>query len=127
LARVRIRTRTPEQRRAEWRRRSTPDFKAARRAHYASSKGRWREWALKKYGLSLEEFRAILRGQGNRCAICRATGPGGTGDWNVDHDHATGVVRGVLCVLCNLMLGKARDNPEILRMAAGYLEAPTRC
>ena len=50
--------------------------------------------------------------------------------WVVDHDHETGDVRGVLCNPCNIILGKAKDNPDILKNAANYLtehsQAPQR-
>ena len=41
----------------------------------------------------------------------------------VDHCHKTGKIRGLLCSTCNLMIGNAYDNPEILRSGANYLEA----
>ena len=40
----------------------------------------------------------------------------------VDHCHASGKVRGVLCYSCNTSLGKFKDSPELLRSAADYLE-----
>lgn len=43
----------------------------------------------------------------------------------IDHDHSTGKFRGVLCSSCNKMLGGAKDNPEILRLGAKYLEERT--
>lgn len=41
---------------------------------------------------------------------------------NVDHDHATNSVRGLLCKICNLVLGNVNDSPQTLRNLATYLE-----
>lgn len=58
------------------------------------------------------------------CIIC-----GDTSDMQlaIDHDHKTGYVRGALCSRCNLGLGHFRDNPELLRQAALYLEGKCAC
>jgi hypothetical protein len=74
------------------------------------------------YGISLEEFDALVTAQEGRCAICRTDTPGGKGSWHVDHDHATNRIRGLLCHPCNLMLGHAQDDPARLRAAAAYLD-----
>lgn len=76
-----------------------------------------------KYGIGLAEVEALLKKQKNRCAICRCKEPGGQGRWHVDHCHKTKKVRGLLCFVCNMMLGQAKDSPAILRWAADYLEA----
>ena len=55
--------------------------------------------------------------QGGVCAICR-TAPAE----HVDHDHATGAVRALLCFNCNGGLGQFRDDPSLLYVAAFYLE-----
>lgn len=74
---------------------------------------------IKLYGITIEQRDALFAKQGFKCAIC------GCGDmkrrWELDHCHATGVVRGILCPGCNLMLGHAKDRPEILTAAAVYL------
>jgi len=54
--------------------------------------------------------------EGKSCVIC-----GATEDLAVDHCHATGVIRGVLCRPCNLGLGYFRDNPQRLLGAVEYL------
>lgn len=72
------------------------------------------------YGLSKQEL-GVLLAQHEVCAVCQ------TNDWGkkgpqVDHCHATGRVRGVLCINCNNGLGRFEDDPERLRRAASYLE-----
>src|SRR3990172_7927579 len=58
---------------------------------------------LRKYGLTEEQFQGMLQKQGGRCAICRTDVPGGRGgkSFATDHDHVTGIVRGLLCQRCN--------------------------
>jgi len=76
-----------------------------------------------RYGLSIEEYRHILRHQNNRCAICgttKASGP--TNEFVVDHDHKTGKIRGLLCNHCNTGLGKLGDTVETLEKAIKYLK-----
>lgn len=93
------------------------------RARYARDPAKHVEYSRrsivkKKYGLTLEEYDAIIdRG----CAICGKTGRG-TGKVALDHCHTTGKVRDALCSNCNTGLGSFRDDPERLRAAADYLE-----
>ena len=79
---------------------------------------RRREWTMwSRYGITAHEFSRRLRTQGHKCACC-----GGPFEKVcVDHDHATGKVRGLTCRRCNLMLGHALDNVEILQKAIRYL------
>jgi hypothetical protein len=75
----------------------------------------------RKYGLTVDDFDAMLVEQNYRCRIC----------WerlfitttHVDHDHATGAVRGLLCTNCNLGLGHFRDDRWRLQNAMAYLGA----
>lgn len=80
-------------------------------------RGRW----LKRYGLTPGQFDARLVEQGGRCKICGTTEVPARGSFCVDHDHATGVVRGLLCAECNKGLGQFKDSPELLRAAIDYL------
>ena len=65
----------------------------------------------------------LMRSQKDRCAACKLPFSEAKDFWPcVDHDHATGQVRGLLCRLCNLTLGHAHDNPEVLRGLLRYLE-----
>ncbi|MFJ7329048.1 endonuclease VII domain-containing protein [Streptomyces cyaneofuscatus] len=74
------------------------------------------------YGLEPGEFQALMDYQGGVCAICRQPR---RYRLDVDHDHQTGLVRGLTCRLCNRrILPGAKDNPETLRSAASYLEHP---
>lgn len=73
-----------------------------------------------QYGLSEADYESMLRGQGGACAIC-LTRPLRGQVLAVDHCHATGVVRGLLCSKCNTGIGFMRDDTERLRKALTYL------
>lgn len=72
-----------------------------------------------KYGLSDSEFKAMLKAQSGKCAVCRR--PQGGKMIAVDHCHKTGKVRGLLCSNCNMGIGLLQDSPKLLRKAAKYL------
>ena len=79
---------------------------------------------LASFGISADEYDAMLAGQGGRCAICGSA----VGDkWNrrlaVDHCHATGKVRGILCTNCNQGIGKFKDCADLLLRASKYIKA----
>lgn len=65
---------------------------------------------------------SVLAHQGCVCAICGANNP--KGGWAADHDHITGLVRGVLCMRCNTGLGHFGDDIETLKSALAYLINP---
>ena len=73
----------------------------------------------RKYNITIEQYEAMLIKQENLCAICRSETDK---NWHLDHDHATGKVRGILCGNCNLMLGHSKDNQDILSSAINYLQ-----
>ena len=76
------------------------------------------------YGITIEQYEAMLAAQNRRCAICPQPLEGRRAA-HVDHDHKTGRIRGILCTSCNNGLGRFRDDPALLRRAARYLERST--
>jgi recombination endonuclease VII len=72
---------------------------------------------ITRYGIGLGEVERMIEEQGGVCAICRSAAPR-----DVDHDHETGEVRGILCSPCNSGMGLFKDNARRLRDAAAYLE-----
>jgi hypothetical protein len=76
---------------------------------------------LKAYGLTLSGYENLLQLQGGVCKVCSRS-PDENKRLEIDHDHATGRVRGLLCGLCNKGLGLFQDSPEILSKALQYLK-----
>jgi len=74
------------------------------------------------YNLTLEQYEKMLSDQNNSCAVCNEPF---VGQINVDHDHETGKVRGLLCNQCNYGLGNFKDNQALLYNAINYLRKYT--
>ena len=73
-------------------------------------------------GVSEEHFQEMHRAQDGRCAICQESlSETESRRVHLDHDHTTGLARGILCSRCNTGLGKFLDDPEIFERAAAYL------
>lgn len=82
-----------------------------------------RSRVAKVYGIQPDDYDKMYAAQDGKCAICRrATGL--TRRLSVDHDHATGKVRGLLCRVCNDLLGHARDDVDFFYRAMQYLINP---
>jgi hypothetical protein len=106
-------------------------FRLSAAAPRTRDKDKDRAWKLGRlYGITLEDFDAMLAAQGGCCIICNTADP--HGGWAIDHDHSCcpnikrlggcgNCTRGILCSRCNLMLGNARDNSETLMAGAAYL------
>jgi hypothetical protein len=105
---------------------AVPVLKEGRRVYRMSKDAQRHYGRMRYYGMSGEEYDALFAAQDGKCSICRnpetAIYNGEIKQLHVDHDHATGTVRALLCGACNGMLGLARDNPETLRAAAKYIE-----
>lgn len=80
--------------------------------------GSTRSYHLKRrYGLTEEDVAELQDRHAGLCLICLQRRP-----LHVDHDHGTGVLRGLLCFRCNGGLGQFKDNPKTIRRAVDYLE-----
>lgn len=83
-----------------------------------------------RYGISVEEYLALLDRQNGLCAICgraerHVYKDGRSPALSVDHNHQTGACRGLLCKNCNNAIGLLDDNPELIRRALHYLQGST--
>ena len=74
-----------------------------------------------EYGVSEEDYNAMVLLQNNLCAICNKPSHR---TLHVDHDHKTGRVRGLLCYSCNTGIGLLRDDINYLANAIKYLTYP---
>lgn len=74
-----------------------------------------------RYGIDVEMYDDLLEYQKGVCAICGKPDPRKM--LGVDHNHETGKVRGLLCHSCNVLIGHAREDVEILKKAVAYLES----
>ena len=107
--------------------------------HHAAVNRRYKTVGrFERYGITAEIYQQALARQGGCCALCKATKPGGKGEWHIDHRHVgpkvngfiqtrdASLFRGVLCHRCNIAVGHsekllARVGAEKLR---AYLTPP---
>lgn len=119
---------------AEWRKRNPNAAKESREArkekiseyskeYYKKqeTQDRMRRNALvRKYGITVSDYDAMLVSQNSVCKICGEVNKDGK-PLSVDHSHNTGKVRGLLCSKCNIALGMIRENESILSKMREYL------
>lgn len=79
---------------------------------------------MDRKGLSEPEKFYVLEHEGC-CDICGSPPTGRVKRLSIDHDHATGAFRGLLCNLCNTGLGMFKDDPKLLEKAILYLRSKT--
>jgi hypothetical protein len=130
----------------KWRLAHPEAARAAKKKYETANPGRGREGAARRYrankdhfralhrtrvlktqyGMTPEEYAVLLDVQDGVCAICRrpemTIREGRVQPLSVDHDHATGVVRGLLCLRCNHGLGQFGDDVARLTSAIAYLQ-----
>jgi hypothetical protein len=92
-------------------------LKRANNAQYRATNRR--SYLKQVYGISVEEYEALLARQNGVCAICKKKD---RVRLCVDHCHDARTVRGLLCNKCNIGLGHFDDDIERLRAAIAYLE-----
>lgn len=81
-----------------------------------------RSSAIKKYGITLEQYEALRMRQDYKCGICKKE----TKVLAVDHCHVTGKVRGLLCKPCNSGIGFLNDDIDLIKSALEYLNETTK-
>jgi hypothetical protein len=93
-------------------------------AHKAQRNSRiQKDYRLQYYHkISLEQYESMLAEQGGVCGSCGTDTSGWKHSWAVDHDHATGKVRGLLCHSCNVAIGHAKDDVTTLQRMINYLQ-----
>ena len=117
----------------EWRKNNPDKVKEWKKNNPDKVKEYARRGRPRQYGITIEDYNNLLDQQNNRCAICRGENEDGKA-LSIDHDHSCckgknscgKCIRQLLCSHCNLILGLAKDNPEILEAAKKYLERHSR-
>ena len=106
------------------------ECKANRKYDYRVQQPERYEYSMRKHnyakkgGLTPEDFEYLNTVQDGKCAICRnAESDNKRVRLSLDHDHKLKTNRGLLCSRCNHGLGHFKDNPELMRRAAEYIEA----
>lgn len=115
-----------------WRDANVVVIRKKKRAVYKRTRAQVRDHNLRtKYGMTLADLEQMLRDQDGKCAVCKIVLTAAVVSReeqtslkaaNVDHDHATGRVRGVLCFACNHAAGLLGDSAERCAMLGVYLK-----
>ena len=78
---------------------------------------------MRVYGITHADYVRLLEEQGGRCACCPTTAEETQHGWlDIDHNHDTGEVRGLLCNSCNRGIGLAKDSRQTINNWIEYLE-----
>ncbi len=107
-----------------------PCHAVKRRSAYLKAGGKdvpYAQLIRREYGITLDEYNTQLRTQAGRCAVCRrpetiTTKAGQPRRLAVDHDHATGALRGLLCHRCNILVWAFEENHAVLDLIKGYVD-----
>lgn len=107
-----------------WRENNPEKYEAWRRRNRDEnrqriSKNNRKNYFLRTYGLTEEDLYFLSVAQNHRCAVC---GLGHEAGLHIDHDHATGLIRGLLCGKCNKAIGLLKEDPVLFDAASRYLQ-----
>ena len=98
--------------------------KACEKIRWQKRKDPYKRWVndlKREYNITPDDYYRMLDEQGGVCKICKGHEKAANKRLAVDHCHATGKVRGLLCGCCNCLLGNARDKISTLAEAIKYL------
>jgi len=108
---------------ADRRKKNPEPSREATRKYRKNNPRNKRNSALKNvYGITIDQYEEMLKKQNFQCAICKIDAITLNRNLDVDHDHLSGTVRGLLCNKCNQGMGLLREDVEILKGALEYLE-----
>ncbi len=93
------------------------EYKRKQQAYYHERRDRIKEASqrnriMRLYGITIEEYDAMVKSQGGVCKICKRPFSGKPRNLCVDHDHDTGRNRGLLCFKCNTAIGQYEIHKE---------------
>lgn len=88
-----------------------------RKKHFAKNQSTWRKYT---YGITSADYEIIYASQSGRCAICMHIPLPGK-PLQIDHNHSTGMVRGLLCKKCNTYIGMIGESMDTISRMREYL------
>ena len=109
----------------DWRKRNPVSFAKSQRKYNASKNGQLKKrerYLEKNFGINIKDYEQMLVSQEYRCAICGKHQSELEKAFDIDHNHNTGKVRGLLCNQCNQALGLLKDSSELFVKALKYLK-----
>ncbi len=102
----------PEKGRAKGRKDMAAAYARGRRQSKTNPEAMWAAWLKYRFGITPEQWQAFYDEQAGLCGICRGSQQGDQ-RLGVDHNHETGLARGLLCFVCNLMVGKVETGQPV--------------